>query len=121
MYFFSILLEADNHKDVFKMSKGEVRRGLFCQILVKQTTTHGQSMMQMQSSETGLQLQQALEQISNISTALCDIQRCYQDQVCVGVITIIRAKWVSILVCFLIMALFLSGLYSDETESKLCG
>ncbi|XP_031706486.1 shootin-1 isoform X4 [Anarrhichthys ocellatus] len=43
----------------------------------------GESETLPQSSETGLQLrlQQALEQISNISLALCDIQRCYQDQV----------------------------------------
>ncbi|XP_068584231.1 shootin-1 isoform X2 [Cebidichthys violaceus] len=42
----------------------------------------GESETLPQSSETGLQLQlqQALEQISSISTALCDIQRCYQDQ-----------------------------------------
>ncbi|KAM6894188.1 shootin-1 [Lycodopsis pacificus] len=45
----------------------------------------GESETLPQSLETGLQLrlQQALEQISNISLALCDIQRCYQDQVAV--------------------------------------
>ncbi|KAK9524870.1 hypothetical protein VZT92_017234 [Zoarces viviparus] len=43
----------------------------------------GESEMLPQSSEAGLQLrlQQALEQISTISLALCDIQCCYQDQV----------------------------------------
>ncbi|XP_049923933.1 shootin-1 isoform X2 [Epinephelus moara] len=51
------------------------------QMLVQQKAAHRESLILMQSSETGLQLQQALEQISNISTALCDIQRCYQDQV----------------------------------------
>ncbi|XP_078132356.1 shootin-1 isoform X2 [Sander vitreus] len=51
------------------------------QILVQQNAAHRESGMLTQSSETGLQLQQALEQISNISTALCDIQRYYQNQV----------------------------------------
>ncbi|XP_039679173.1 shootin-1 isoform X2 [Perca fluviatilis] len=51
------------------------------QILVQQNAAHRESVMLTQSSETGLQLQQALEQISNISTALCDIQRYYQNQV----------------------------------------
>lgn len=60
------------------MSKGEVRFGLCCQILVQQET-HPRSVMQ--SPETVAQLQQALEQISNISTALSDIQRYYQEQV----------------------------------------
>eukprot|EP00064_Thunnus_orientalis_P020888 superscaffoldBa00006023_g21040 len=50
------------------------------QMFVQQTVTDGPSMMQMQSSDTGLQLQKALEQISTINTALCDIQRYYQDQ-----------------------------------------
>ncbi|XP_035850076.1 shootin-1 isoform X2 [Sander lucioperca] len=51
------------------------------QILVQQNAAHREIGMLTQSSETGLQLQQALEQISNISTALCDIQRYYQNQV----------------------------------------
>lgn len=51
------------------------------QMLVQQKAVHRESVMLMQSSEMGLQLQKALEQISNVSTALCDIQRCYQDQV----------------------------------------
>lgn len=63
------------------MSKGEVRFGLSCQMLEQQRVAHRQSVMLMQSSETGLQLQQALEQITNISTTLSEIQRYYQDQV----------------------------------------
>lgn len=85
MYFFPIFVAADNHKDVFQLSKGEARFGLYCQMMVQQRAASRQSMMLMQNTETGLQLQQALEQISNISTALCDIQRYYQDQVCVDV------------------------------------
>ncbi|XP_034020730.1 shootin-1 isoform X2 [Thalassophryne amazonica] len=50
------------------------------QMLVQQEAAHRRTMMLMQSSETASQLQRALEQISSISTALCDIQRCYQDQ-----------------------------------------
>ncbi|XP_063752328.1 shootin-1 isoform X2 [Eleginops maclovinus] len=50
------------------------------QMLVKQEAANSECVT-AQSSETGLQLQQALEQISNISTALCDIQRLYQEQV----------------------------------------
>nr|XP_046236196.1 shootin-1 isoform X3 [Scatophagus argus] len=50
------------------------------QMVAQQKETHGQSVMLPQSSEIGLQLQQALEQISTISKALCDVQRFYQDQ-----------------------------------------
>lgn len=42
-------------------------------------------MVEQRSAVTGLQLQQALEQISDISTALSDVQRYYLDQVCVCV------------------------------------
>ncbi|XP_035531661.1 shootin-1 [Morone saxatilis] len=51
------------------------------QMIVQQKEAQSPSVLLMPSSETGLQLQQALEQISTISTALCDIQRTYQDQV----------------------------------------
>ncbi|KAK1890047.1 Shootin-1 [Dissostichus eleginoides] len=50
------------------------------QMLVQQEAAHSECVTP-QSSDTGLQLQRALEQISNISTALCDIQRLYQEQV----------------------------------------
>ncbi|KAL3046260.1 hypothetical protein OYC64_004299 [Pagothenia borchgrevinki] len=50
------------------------------QMLVRQEVAHSECVTQ-QSSDTGLQLQRALEQISNISTALCDIRRLYQEQV----------------------------------------
>lgn len=48
----------------------------------KQKEAQGPNVMLMQTAETALQLQQALEQISSIQKALCDIQRHYQDQVC---------------------------------------
>ncbi len=51
-------------------------------MMEQQKEVQNKSMMLMQSSDTGLQLQKALEQISTISTVLCDIQRYYQDQVC---------------------------------------
>ncbi|XP_054457214.1 LOW QUALITY PROTEIN: shootin-1 [Anoplopoma fimbria] len=51
------------------------------QMLVQQKTSHSESRPPTQSSDTGLKLQEALEQISIISSALCDIQRYYQDQV----------------------------------------
>lgn len=79
--FFSILVEADNHKDAFKTS--ELVFGLSCQMMAQQTEARGRSVAPEQSSETGLRLQQALEQIPAISAALCDIQRYYQEQVCV--------------------------------------
>lgn len=55
------------------------------QILVQQTAAPGQSVTAAQSPDTVLQLQQALRQIGDIGTALSDIQRFYQDQVCVHV------------------------------------
>lgn len=61
------------------MSKGEAGFGLSCQILVQQKETHQESAMH--SPQVAVQLQQALEQISNISTALSDIQCYYQEQV----------------------------------------
>lgn len=57
--------------------------GLSCQLMEQEKVGRRQSTMLTQNPETGLQLQQALEQICIISTALCDIQRHYQDQVCV--------------------------------------
>lgn len=77
--------EAENHEDALKMSGGEAGFGLCFQMMAQQKAAHRQSMMLMQSSEAGLQLQQALDQISTISAALCDIQRLYQDQVRVHV------------------------------------
>lgn len=52
-------------------------------MMAQQTEARGRSVAPEQSSETGLRLQQALEQIPAISAALCDIQRYYQEQVCV--------------------------------------
>ncbi|XP_041635505.1 shootin-1 isoform X2 [Cheilinus undulatus] len=51
------------------------------QMLVQQKEAQRQSVTLTPSSDTGLQLQQALEQISTISTTLSDIQRCYHDQI----------------------------------------
>ncbi|XP_034413715.1 shootin-1 isoform X2 [Cyclopterus lumpus] len=48
------------------------------QMLMQQKAARGESEALPPSEETGLQLQRALEQISIISTALCDIQRSYQ-------------------------------------------
>lgn len=48
-------------------------------MLVQQKGTHPETTMQ--SPETLAQLQQALEQISSISTSLSDIQLYYQKQV----------------------------------------
>ncbi|XP_031706484.1 shootin-1 isoform X2 [Anarrhichthys ocellatus] len=69
----------------------------------------GESETLPQSSETGLQLrlQQALEQISNISLALCDIQRCYQDQVCVDGID--KSQSERVYLCSSSCTLFLSS------------
>ncbi|XP_033962225.1 shootin-1 isoform X2 [Pseudochaenichthys georgianus] len=50
------------------------------QMLVQQELAHSECVTP-QSSDAGLQLQRALEQISSISSALCDIQRLYQEQV----------------------------------------
>ncbi len=83
------------------MSEGETGFGLSCQMLVQQKAAHRQSMMLMQSSETSQQLQQALEQISNISTTLCDIQRYYQDQVGADVM---KESKMGLLFMFLIMS-----------------
>lgn len=58
--------------------------GLSCQMMVQQKAACRRS-AEMQSSEMAVQLQQAMEQISTLSTALCDIQRYYQEQVCVDV------------------------------------
>lgn len=54
------------------------------QMLAEQTTAQRWSLMETRVSEsdTQLQLLQALEQISNISTALTDVQLYYQEQVC---------------------------------------
>ncbi|XP_061566458.1 shootin-1 isoform X2 [Cololabis saira] len=51
------------------------------QMIVEQKVAQTQDTMGTCSSEPGmqLQLQQALEQISHVSTALCDIQRYYQE------------------------------------------
>ncbi|XP_030635178.1 shootin-1 [Chanos chanos] len=51
------------------------------EMLVKQRETQRQSMILVQSAETGAQLQQALEQISNISKVLEEIQLCHQNQI----------------------------------------
>ncbi|KAK6323323.1 hypothetical protein J4Q44_G00056620 [Coregonus suidteri] len=51
------------------------------QVLVKQKETQRQSMALQQSSETSLQLQQALEQVAHISSTLQDMQRYYRNQV----------------------------------------
>lgn len=56
--------------------------GLSCQLIEKQKEAQGPNVVLMQAAETAQQLQQALEQISSIHTALSDIQRHYQDQVC---------------------------------------
>lgn len=72
-----IFIELDTCKDVFKMSKGEARFDLSCQVLEQRKETHQENIM----PQTVVQLQQALEQISNISTALSDIQLYYQEQV----------------------------------------
>lgn len=80
--FLFTLVEGVNHEDVFEMSGGEAGFGLSFQMMAQQSAAHRQSMMLMQSSETSLQLQQALDQISTISAALSDIQRHYQEQVC---------------------------------------
>lgn len=79
--FFSILVEADNYKDVFKTSEGVF--GLSCQMMAQQTGAHSRSVEPEQSSETGLRLLWALEQIPAISAALCDIQCYYWEQVCI--------------------------------------
>ncbi|KAK6291943.1 hypothetical protein J4Q44_G00377280 [Coregonus suidteri] len=50
------------------------------QVLVKQKETQRQSMMLQQSSETSLQLQQALEQVAHINSTLQDIQLYYRNQ-----------------------------------------
>ncbi|XP_045078164.1 uncharacterized protein LOC121572720 [Coregonus clupeaformis] len=50
------------------------------QVLVKQKETQRQSMALQQSSETSLQLQQALEQVAHISSTLQDMQRYYRNQ-----------------------------------------
>lgn len=50
-------------------------------MLVQQTAADGQSVALVQSTDTVLQLQHALQQIDNIGTALTDIQRYYQHQV----------------------------------------
>ncbi|XP_041840905.1 shootin-1 [Melanotaenia boesemani] len=53
------------------------------QMLVEQKADKRQSMMKMENLDTSiqLQLQQALEQISHISTVLSDIQLHYQNQI----------------------------------------
>uniref|UniRef100_A0A4W5QH35 Shootin 2 n=1 Tax=Hucho hucho TaxID=62062 RepID=A0A4W5QH35_9TELE len=51
------------------------------QVLVKQKETQRQSMVQQQSSETSMQLQQALEQVAHINSTLQDIQLYYRNQV----------------------------------------
>lgn len=52
--------------------------------MAEQTGARTQVMMETCSTDAGmqLQLQQALEQISNISAALCDVQCYFKDQVC---------------------------------------
>ncbi|XP_016887512.1 shootin-1 isoform X2 [Cynoglossus semilaevis] len=52
------------------------------QMMEQQKAAHVNSVTLRQSSETELQLQQALEQISNISAALRNIQRFYQERGC---------------------------------------
>uniref|UniRef100_A0A3P8XIE4 Shootin-1 n=1 Tax=Esox lucius TaxID=8010 RepID=A0A3P8XIE4_ESOLU len=52
------------------------------QVLVKQTETQRQSLVLQHSSETNLQLQQALEQVAQIKSTLQDIQLYYQNQKC---------------------------------------
>ena len=82
------------------------------QMLVRQEAAHSECVMQ-QSSDTGLQLQRALEQISNISTALCDIRRLYQEQVCAdGIKRVCHAIVEIVYLCSSSCMLFLSSLYS---------
>lgn len=84
MDFFSVFLES-NDQNVQRV-KGDGGFTLSHQMLAEQKATQGQSSMEVQDLEPGLQLQlqQALAQISQISSALCDIQLHYQDQVCVS-------------------------------------
>lgn len=82
MYLCPIVIEPDIYKDVLKMSKGEARFDLSCQVLEQQKGTHQEGFMH--SPQAVVQLQQALEQISNIGTALSDIQLYYQEQVTKG-------------------------------------
>lgn len=80
-----MFVEADIHKVACETS--ELGFALSWQLMEETKAAQGQSVTPTQSSELGLQLQQALEQISAISTALCGIQLHYQDQVCADAVT----------------------------------
>lgn len=83
MCFVSICFEANDHTDVMKMWTVKTEFALCLQMLVEQeAAAQSQSVMESPGGGLQLQLQQALQQISQISTTLCDIQLCYQGQVC---------------------------------------
>lgn len=61
------------------MSEGEAGSGLSRQMMAQPTAADLTKVTATQSSE--VQLQRALEQVANISTALVDIHHYYQDKV----------------------------------------
>lgn len=80
-----MFVEADIHKVACETSV--LGSALSWQLMEKKKAAHGLSVTPTESLELGRQLQQALEQISAISTALCGIQLHYQDQVCADAVT----------------------------------
>lgn len=52
-------------------------------MLVKQKESQRQSLILVQNGEADVQLQQALEQVAQLSKALEEIRLHYQQQVCV--------------------------------------
>ena len=96
-----------------------VRQGFWCwdrfydgltailQMLLKQRDSQRQSMILMQNTDTGPQLQQALEQVAHISSALKDICLQHQNQVCACVclcvlnVSVVQVSvyWVCVCVC----------------------
>lgn len=85
MHFFSISFKALDYTDLLKVLEVNSDFGLSHQMLVEQKVAQLPSVMEPCSSEGDmhLQLQQALNQIHQISTSLGSIQQYYQVQVCV--------------------------------------